>query len=52
VVINGYRQFRRDRQARRGGGIALYIKKWVQCEELSPKNSHEQVESLWVRIRD
>ncbi|PKU35646.1 egf-like repeat and discoidin i-like domain-containing protein 3 [Limosa lapponica baueri] len=35
-----------------GGGVALYIKKWLECEELSLKNSHEQVESLWVRIRD
>ncbi|GAB0206445.1 hypothetical protein GRJ2_003110100 [Grus japonensis] len=36
----------------RGGGVTLYIKKWIECEELSLKNSHEQVESLWVRIRD
>jgi len=34
------------------GGIALYIKKSIQCEELSLKNSHKPVESLWVRIRD
>ena len=37
---------------RRGGGVALYINKWIECEELSLKNSHEQVESLWIRIRD
>ena len=35
-----------------GRGVALYIKKWIECEELSLKNSHEQAESLWVRIRD
>jgi len=52
VAIDGYRLFRRDRQGRRGGGIALYIKKSIQCEELSLKNSHEQVESLWVRSND
>ncbi|GAB0210070.1 hypothetical protein GRJ2_003472800 [Grus japonensis] len=52
AAIDGYRLFRRDRQGRRGGGVALYIKKWIDCEELSLKNSHEQVESLWVRIRD
>jgi len=51
VAINGYRLFRRDRQAKRGGGLALYIKKSIQCEELSLKNSDEQVESLWVRDR-
>jgi len=52
VSINGYSLFRRDRQGKRGGGIALCIKKSIQREELSLKNSHEQVESLWVRIRD
>ncbi|KAJ7428370.1 mitochondrial fission process protein 1 [Pitangus sulphuratus] len=54
VAIDGYRLFRRDRGGRRVIGIALYIKKWIECEKLSLslKNSHEQVESLWVRIRD
>jgi len=52
VALDSYRLFRRDRQGRRGGGIALYIKKTLQSEELSLKNNHEQVESLWVRIRE
>ncbi|KAK4824986.1 hypothetical protein QYF61_022512 [Mycteria americana] len=52
AAIDGYRLFRRGRQGRRGRGIALYIKKWIECEDLSLKNSHEQVESLWVRIRN
>ncbi|PKU42649.1 nipped-b-like protein [Limosa lapponica baueri] len=52
VVINGYKLFRRDRRGRRVGGVALYVKKWLECEELLLKNSHEQVESLWVGIRD
>ena len=34
MAIDGYRLFRRDRQWR-GGGVALYIKKWIECEELS-----------------
>ncbi|KAM6103455.1 uncharacterized protein LJ206_014212 [Theristicus caerulescens] len=51
-AIEGYRLFRRDRRGRRGGGVALYVKKLMECEELSLKNSHEQVERLWVRIRD
>jgi len=51
VAINGYRRFRRYRWGRRGRGIALYIKKSIQCEELPLKNSHEQVKSLWLRIR-
>ncbi|GAB0201705.1 hypothetical protein GRJ2_002636100 [Grus japonensis] len=52
VAIDGYRLFRRDKQGRRSGGIDLYIKKQIAFEELSLKNSHEQVESLWVRVRD
>jgi len=44
MAIEGYRQFRRDRQGKEGGGIALYIKKSIQCEELSLENSHEQDE--------
>jgi len=43
VPIDGYEQFRRDRQGRRGGGIAIYIRKGMECEELSLKNSHEIV---------
>lgn len=35
VAIDGYRPFRRDRQGRKGGGVALYIKKWSKFEELS-----------------
>ena len=52
VAIDGYRLFRRDRRGKRGGDIALYINKSTQCEELCLKSSHEQVESLLVRIRD
>ena len=37
VALDSYRLFRRDRQGRRGGGIALYIKKTLQSEELSLK---------------
>jgi len=52
VAINGYRLLRRDRRGRRGGDVALYVKESIPCEELSLKNSHEQVESPWVSIRD
>jgi len=52
LAINGYRLFRRDRQGKSSEGVALYIKKSIRCEELSLKNSHKQVKSLWIRIRD
>jgi len=46
VAIDGRRLCRRDRQGRKGGGVALHMKKWIECEELSLKNSHTQVKSL------
>jgi len=49
ALLESYDLFRKDRQGKRGGGVALYIKKSIQP---SLKNSHEKVESLWVRIRD
>ncbi|XP_068520926.1 uncharacterized protein [Anas acuta] len=49
--MEGYKLYRRDRQGRKGGGVALYVKKWIDCEELPLRNSHEQVESLWVKIK-
>ncbi|PKU38486.1 nipped-b-like protein [Limosa lapponica baueri] len=54
VAVEGYKLFRRDRQGRRGGGVALYVKEWIKCEEVSLKPSlgdEERVESLWMRIK-
>ena len=48
--MEGYKFYRRNRQGRKGGGVALYVK-WIDREELMLRNSHEQVESLWVKIR-
>ena len=33
--------FRRDRQGRKGEGVALYLKEWIGCEELPLRNSQE-----------
>jgi len=35
-----------------GRGVALCVKKWIDCEELPLRNSQEQMESLWIKIRD
>ncbi|KAK4830418.1 hypothetical protein QYF61_011042 [Mycteria americana] len=48
----GRRAVQKGQARKEGKGVALYIKKWIECEEPSLKNSHEQAESLWVRIRD
>lgn len=52
ATMDDYGLFRMDRAGKRGTQVALCIKRWNECEELSLKNSHEEVESLWVRIRD
>ncbi|TRZ10882.1 hypothetical protein HGM15179_016231 [Zosterops borbonicus] len=49
TALNGYRLFRRDRKGRRGGGVALYIKKAFDATDL--ETNEDGVESLWVRIK-
>ena len=49
AVIDGYKLFRRDRQGKKGGGVALYIKGCFDVGELEVGN--DRVECLWVRIR-
>ena len=34
VAIDGYRLLKRDRQGRRGGGVAMYVKHGLDCVEL------------------
>ena len=38
-------------RGRRRGGIVLYIKEGIECEELSLRNGPEQAESLVVRVK-
>lgn len=51
MTIGSYKLFRKDRK-RRGRGVALSVKIGIECEELSLKNDHKQVKSLYVRVRD
>ncbi|GAB0210391.1 mitochondrial enolase superfamily member 1 [Grus japonensis] len=46
AVMDGYRLFRRDRQGRRGGRVALYVTEGLDCTGLSV--SDDTVESLWT----
>jgi len=32
--------------------MALCVKKWIDCEELRLRNCHDEVKSLWVKIKD
>ncbi|PKU48789.1 mitochondrial fission process protein 1 [Limosa lapponica baueri] len=49
AAMEGYKLFRRDRQGRRGGGVALYVREDYECVELTEGNG--RVECLWVRIK-
>uniref|UniRef100_A0A493TF21 Reverse transcriptase domain-containing protein n=1 Tax=Anas platyrhynchos platyrhynchos TaxID=8840 RepID=A0A493TF21_ANAPP len=48
AAMPGYKLFRRDRQHRRDGGVALYIRESSDVVELEAGN--DKAESLWVRI--
>ncbi|GAB0203473.1 hypothetical protein GRJ2_002812900 [Grus japonensis] len=48
AAMDGYKLFRRDRQGRRGGGVALCVG-CFDCLELD--DGDDRVECLWVRIR-
>ena len=49
AAMDGYKLFRKDRQGRRGGGVALYVRECFDCLELN--DGDNRVECLWVRIR-
>ncbi|RMC19379.1 hypothetical protein DUI87_03989 [Hirundo rustica rustica] len=49
TALNSYKLFRRDRQGRRGGGVALYIKQTFDTIGIETKE--DGVECLWVRIK-
>ncbi|RMC15950.1 hypothetical protein DUI87_08157 [Hirundo rustica rustica] len=49
TALNGYELFRRDRKGRRGGGVALYIKK--AFDTIGIETNEDGVECLWVRIK-
>ncbi|GAB0202653.1 hypothetical protein GRJ2_002730900 [Grus japonensis] len=51
AVMEGYVLFRKDRPARRGGGVALYVREQLECIELCLGVDEERVKSLWVRIK-
>jgi len=48
-VTDSYVLFRKERPARRGGGVGLYMREQLECIELCLGADEERVESLWVR---
>ena len=49
AAMDGYKLFRKDRQGRRGGCVALYVRECFDVTELMAGD--DKVESLWVKIR-
>ena len=49
AAMDGYKLFRKDKQGRRGGSVALYVKECFDVTELV--GGDDKVESLWVKIR-
>jgi len=49
--MEGYRLFKKVRQGRRGGGVALYVNDQLECTEIHLGMDEELTESLWVRIK-
>ena len=49
VAMDGYKLFRKDRQGRKGSGMALYVRECFDVTELMAGD--DKVESLWVKIR-
>ncbi|KAK4830259.1 hypothetical protein QYF61_009352 [Mycteria americana] len=41
---DGYKVFRRDRQGRRGGGVALYVRECFDCLELNDGDDKDELE--------
>jgi len=51
VGMEGYRLFRKDRQGRQGGGVALCVSDQLECMEHHLGMDEELSNSLWVRIK-
>lgn len=49
--MEGYRLFKKNRQVRQEGGIALYVNDHLEFMELYWEMDEESAESLWVRYK-
>ena len=48
--LKGYQMFRKDREVRRGGGVALYIKQSIQAYEFQINNVVDYDDAIWCNI--
>jgi len=50
VNIDGYALFRRDRQGRKGGGVAIYVRRSLSAAVWSIPDLDPLYELLWVKV--
>ena len=50
--IDGYKLFRRDRNGRRGGGVAVYVHNGFIVDIWTCPGDSPQLEILWLRVHD
>ena len=48
--LTGYVMFRRDRKGRRGGGVILYIKVYIQANEIKLESVASYDKAVWCKI--
>ena len=48
--MTGYVMFRKDRVGRRGCGVILYIKEYIQAYEIKLEKEAECEDSIWCNI--
>ena len=50
LALTGYVMFMKDKRERRGGGVILYIKEYVQAYEITLKSEADSEEAIWCNI--
>ena len=50
VEIDGYTLFHKDREGRKGGGVAIYVKNTVNSYVNTTIRTDRNTESLWVEV--
>ena len=48
--LTGYVMFRKDRIGRRGGGVILYVKEYIQADEIKLEREADCDEAVWCKI--
>ena len=50
--VNGYNIYESNRQGRKGGGVAIYVKDSLNCYRKSDIKINENTESVWVEVNN